>query len=480
MLADEYYIPGARQQSLKDIMKRFSGVIERSRDIKELSYDIIKKDLMLEEVILSKLNVLRPDLLKYLLPWSSSSVIISRHDVIRIKFPCLDGLPIETTQTYELDARVFGNFWFHKMYTVEADYEAFEDVEILGGGDFKFELPAQRSTLKDGQMKIVVDAVIAVDALPSLEKQKIVCVGTSGPGTVVSGLAYEAIALMLRDSEIYMYDPHEVPAVYVDGNNNKIRRFRSKYEYPRDRSIDLILDDAWERGVPRNDRDPNGNACLAKNFSIKCFDISNYPVENRYYQAFSTDSFEHRLVSRKVEFNYRYHNLGKCGACTELKYFMRRQYSPEFYDFIMKCHGQNCNDRSMRIIGTAEFQRYNFIEIEPIAEIFLKNFFCLSWDDFFQRSNHLPLNVASIRGAYVKVSDDRYLINLVLAYAKCIIKISDNRFFVIGDPDLFGFKRKEIFLSEDFTVKKVKEMNVSKNKNRSPTYGERGRRKKKC
>jgi len=444
-----------------------------------LSNETVRKHLLVDEKVFESLLKTRPDLVKFLLPWTRSCLIVTRKEMVKVKFPTMDGQPYEATQSYDLDSRVLGNFWFHKLYTLEPDYEGFASVERFGGSNFKFELPSARSTINDGQMKIVIDAVVAVDALPSLDSQKIVCVGTSGSGTVVSGLAYEVIAQMVTNSSISMYDPREVPGVYKDGRGNTITRIREKFLYNVQEDVDLLLDDAWELGVTHEDRDPDGNSFKAKSYSIKCFDVFRYAPLRAYFQAFRTKRYEHRLVNCRRSYVYTYRPLGRCGACVELKYLLKREYPSDFYEFFMRSHSVNCIDKTTRTFGLRDLVLVDFAEVVPLSDSFLSKFFRLSWDPGFKDGGFLPLNISACRGAYVKVTNDRYLINMILMYAKCILKIEDNRMFVVGNPLDFGM----IPVGDrapDVTLSVVESHNMSRSKHRNKdVYGDRGVRKKK-
>jgi len=131
-------------------------------------------------------------------------------------------------------------------------------VKKIGGGNFYYELPGERNSVDDGQLKIVTDSVLAVDALDKKEDLKILVVGCSSEGGCLSGLAYEVISTMVEKSTFDMYDPYTVNVSYKI-ESNTFKHFQGEYRYQNVEKYDLVLDDAWQAGKRHNDIDENEN-----------------------------------------------------------------------------------------------------------------------------------------------------------------------------------------------------------------------------
>jgi len=129
-------------------------------------------------------------------------------------------------------------------------------------------LYGQRSSIVDGQLKIVVDAVLAVDALVVKDSVKILAIGSSSPGGMVSGIAYDVIPYMVTNSSFRLYDPNTINCRYtIDTNSFEHRAV--KFPYTTVDGYDLVLDDVWIEGVHRETYDPDFIVSSAPNYSYK-------------------------------------------------------------------------------------------------------------------------------------------------------------------------------------------------------------------
>jgi len=191
-------------------------------------------------------------------------------------------------------------------------------------------LYGQRSSIVDGQLKIVVDAVLAVDALVVKDSVKILAIGSSSPGGMVSGIAYDVIPYMVTNSSFRLYDPNTINCRYtIDTNSFEHRAV--KFPYTTVDGYDLVLDDVWIEGVHRETYDPDFIVSSAPNYSYKKFPFEK-GKGNSYYQVFKTGGFELRSVSRDTtQIEYRNLPIGGCPACIELKYCLKGNYSSEFF-----------------------------------------------------------------------------------------------------------------------------------------------------
>jgi len=265
-----------------------------------------------------------------------------------------DGEDIFVTGKYTLSARILSAFIEFKMYTIMQDYEAFR-LSVVNKIEFPVENYPMREGYVDGQLKILTDVILAVDAA-GRDIMKILVIGSASEDGVSSGLAYGIFPYMVDNVQVDLYDPYNNPGeVDVKGVKYRYYQQEKKIERNDSKSYDLLLDDAWEKSCTRP-WDKEGNYKYFRHYSVKWFKDMN--VEFRsvfshiYYQAFSTGEHEQRLVSRRVtDLNLRYHPiLGDCPGCRELKYNLNRIYSDDFYRYYMSCHQVNCIDKSIKRI----------------------------------------------------------------------------------------------------------------------------------
>jgi len=277
----------------------------------------------------------------------------SKHSALYdIHYPVADGEDIFVTKVYTLSAKVLSAFIEFKMYTIMQDYDSFR-LSVVNKIDFPVENYPMREGFVDGQLKILTDVILAVDAA-GRDITKVLVVGSASEDGVSSGLAYGIIPYMVDNALIDLYDPFNNPGeVDVKGVHYRYFRDEKKIEKNDSKMYDLLLDDAWERSCSRP-WDKDGNYKHFRHYSVKWFRDMNVEFKSVfshiYYQAFSTGEHEQRLVSRRVtDLNLRYHPiLGDCPGCRELKYNLNRIYSDDFYRYYMSCHQVNCIDKSIR------------------------------------------------------------------------------------------------------------------------------------
>jgi hypothetical protein len=199
-------------------------------------------------------------------------------------------------------------------------------------------LIAARNSSNDGQMKILVDAVLTVDAVECKEDLKILIVGSSHDPMIHPRSSYEPLFYMVRNSTIDMYDFLEESGESIE-NTNKVRRFRKPYDYSTLMDYDIYIDDAWYQGTtPFESRVYNSKTrALPANFSVKVFeDLTTY---NLYHQVSYTKAGEKRMVSRSVLPCFKENRrLGNCPFCIELKFFLSSSYGDDFYKSIHRQH----------------------------------------------------------------------------------------------------------------------------------------------
>jgi hypothetical protein len=239
----------------------------------------------------------------------------------------------ESINVLSLVVKSFFHWQVYNDITMARDVE--RDVE--SGCVRAARLIPARSSCREGQLKITVDAFLTIDALECKDSLKVLIVGSSHDPVVKERSAYEFMPLMLTNSVIDMYDFVEEEGETVIGTN-KVRRFRKAYTYATLASYDVLIDDAWYQGDTAFSKAffASTNKELPPNYSIKTFDevISS----NIYYQVSVTGS-ERRIVSRSLIPSYRHvPQLGNCPHCIEIMFHIRNDYPDEVYKAILRQH----------------------------------------------------------------------------------------------------------------------------------------------
>jgi len=459
MLSSDYF-DGSRELKLKEIVDNYNKfrlpIVSSDNKL-----DLMRSKLLINVSVFDMISTRYPEYLKYLLPWTRDSRCIERKLVYRYQFPLVNFAATEFTDTYELDLRILSLFWYARMYTTNPDFRTFDSLVDIGGAGFMLEVPPSRETIRDGQLKIVMDAVFAVDALSRKDGLRILVIGSSSPG--VSGLAYNLIGHMITNSEIFLYDPVNVKTVF-SFNTNVYHYIDEPYGYDEDCSIyDLVLDDSWVEHSTRAERDPFGRVYSCSNYSIKCFPSEDLPVDvNRYYQAFKTDSHEFRAVSRSIVYDFKSIPVGHCSACTELRYLLKDSYCMDFYLQFVSYHKVNCMTGEYRDDIDPHAFDYGFVKVNNVTEDFIDQCFKLPWDSGISGSV-IPMNQHMISGAVIKISSERFLTNFVFRHALAILKIENGAMHFCGDPVKYGLFAGSVD-PPYFPVKTVKSYNLFQEK----------------
>jgi len=256
------------------------------------------------------------------------------------------------------------SFLYRKMYSdLSSMAMVVQDIEL--GIEHDVEMYPIRKKSTDGQMKIMVDAVLAVDAIDEKYDLKILIVGSSHEPTVVPRSAYGVLPYMVTNSTIDMYDPLEEEGSDVV-NSNVVNRFRKAYDYSTLEQYDLVIDDAWSGGEPTFPE--KKISLLKKNFSIKSNrEIVGY---NHYYQVSYTHN-EVRVISRTDLVDYNSNDrLGSCSFCSELRYRLKDHYSDRFYQEIFDNHKPGKCKNSYATRFKEKIKREKQVSMKFCKEIF--------------------------------------------------------------------------------------------------------------
>jgi len=235
------------------------------------------------------------------------------------------------------------------LHTDQPDIAAY-NAYIAAGVAPEITVPTLKQS--DGQLKILTDFVLGVDAMVtrvSKSSYKILVVGSASESGV-SGLAYGILSRMNIKCDIHLYDSCERENNYVEGDVHYYYH-RGLWKYGDDVSeFDIVFDDAYDITVPaevcmRQHLDPNRTILAAKDYSIKCLysDALYFKDLNLYCQASITPSNEHRCVKfPRIYGRYRPFFEGTCPFCTQLKYLLTRVYDWNFFEYFLRVHRTPC------------------------------------------------------------------------------------------------------------------------------------------
>lgn len=339
-------LPASRYNSISrlSLLRELTSIYVNNTVEVETRIDIKKSDLIYDSQLYFNLQEMTFPLKEWILRCFLlfSINVTRRYDANSIVF---------TYENYEyvVPILIINSFLFHKQYVrleayidIEADYKLNlnREVEII---------PARKSAV-GGQEKIMVDAVLTIDALKVFDKLKICIVGSSHDSRISTRSAYYPLFYMVTNSEFYLYDMLEEEGTDII-NTNKIHRYRKPYMYEDMTKYDVFLDDAYIQGRTAIESIVKAKVTLGfpiwtlypQHYSIKIF--SNSVEGNYYHQVVETVSGEMRLVSRVITPNFKQRlKLGRCPFCRELKYFLKRNYSDEFYERILQNHRDHKKD----------------------------------------------------------------------------------------------------------------------------------------
>jgi len=296
----------------------------------------------------------------YLVPYCSNSKEVSRIDgVVRYQIPgdfTNSSVDRENAIKVDLDCITCGAV-YDGLLTGDAI------VESIGIVDRGYKNVPGNMKCDDGQAKLIVDAVLAVDDMTNKEikeNYKVLVIGSSSPGGVNSGTAYGCFPYFFS-GEAHLFDPYEVSRTFElrsETNSVKYYCYSKEFRYKElseggkyHNYFDLIFDDSWVENIPRTLRDTSDLVSTCNNFSIKQFPWERDKDKrgNIYTQKFFTKGLEERRVSRDVkkhgEGDARY---GKCAICLELNFRVRSILSNGFFSYLFRSHKINCIDSAMK------------------------------------------------------------------------------------------------------------------------------------
>jgi hypothetical protein len=286
-----------------------------------------------------------------------------------------------------------GYFFQFNMYNENFDFDGYDKVK-LSKIKFNYVLPPQRERIDDGQLKILVDAMLAVDELVSIKKNEkddvpvtVLVAGSSSNTLTTGGESYQIIPYMIPVLSMELVDPNEFDMTYsVEGLVSSCITHIPRCHYYQDRYYDLILDDVFLDCAPKimhrirdvlNVREKN-----CRVFSSKLFPGSGVPYGSRYYQVVKTKGREQRWVSRPRVPCYRPNErLGSCSMCTELKYYLKNDYDDRVFDFFLRMHKRNCVTGEIRsVVSTVISSEIDFQVIESDVFNLRQDLLKFSWD----------------------------------------------------------------------------------------------------
>jgi len=140
-------------------------------------------------------------------------------DLFEISYPLVDGEVTELTVMYNLPGYHLRAFYFTKMYSLRSDPQLYLTL-LRDKINVQVEVLHSREDFEDGQLKILLDVILATDDMIQKEGNKnknVLVIGSSSENGVSSGFAYQALPLMLEASTIDLYDPNNNKGSVVSG-----------------------------------------------------------------------------------------------------------------------------------------------------------------------------------------------------------------------------------------------------------------------
>jgi len=322
-----------------------------------------------------------------------------------------------------------------------------------------------RESGTDGQMKILVDAVLAVDSMESKDSKKVCVIGSSHEATIHPRYAYAPVMQMLTSSEVHMYDYVEEKGVTKEGTNF-VTRNSTGVDYKTLKDYDLVIDDVWANGktslMSDYMRDKTIDEVYPDNFSIKSFgERTDEAIV--YKQCGFTNAGEQRVVSRPVVPYYKSRRyLGSCIYCRELKFFLRGDYDISFYKAILLSHKRPCYVPELNKLVDFVSSKHDLMTNLDWREILVRTFHTQQEIDFKMRlakkqnktieildvdidklrqhpSDVLDFDVIELRAEILSLVDvivslDLYVTRLIYESAKNIYKVEGRDFFILSRP----------------------------------------------
>jgi len=466
MLSNKYF-DGTMKRQLDEIIMDFNKTIFNKEVVIEKKKDMIFDlcDLLIDEKILDNGMDFDKDLQICFLTCCRKSKIRYRKidSAYIIEYPVIDGKKTAVTKEYKIAQYKLHAFYFCKIYTTFPDISLYYN-SIEGKIDYQIDVIHSREDYEDGQLKILTDLILTVDDMiysDGNENKKILVVGSSSEGGVASGYAYEALPLMLRKSEIDLYDPYNnVGEVEVNGVKMTYYNKEKKLRENDIQKYDMLLDDAWEEKISRS-WDYDGIYDRFKYYSVKWFDDcpdlpSPSKKANKYYQVFRTGEHELRLVSRNGKFmSYnQIPQLGNCPGCRELKFKLKNNYDSSLYRFYLACHKTNCIDKSIhRTVVRCDYKKslgeLSWYEINHQSNTSgYRVMYYDRWSDYF---DVIPVNQV-FENEKIVFSDFEYVTDYL--YNKCFIIVDDGErmFTNVGGVPGFRYTGNQISVSSKYPL----------------------------
>jgi hypothetical protein len=382
MLSEDYF-NGTRLKEYNEI-KAIAMGMQRHIDMAiAVETCVFVNDLMVPYEVFDGLRDYDTSLVMYLLLWTKNTKVVRSGGQITVRYPVIHGRENYETKEYYLEERVLGIFFLAKLYTARPDFKLYEQIMSIGGASGAI-LPAPRETIDDAQLKILLDAIFAIDDMKRKknyleDRYQVLVLGSAHEFCKRSGRAYDVIARMIPNSDVYCYDPNGANFTFQDGPT-MYYHMGTKFTYNDVDAYDLVLDDTWVEGQLHKDRDPKGIVFTCENYSVKKFPEEEMPGKE-YHQVFKTERGEMRAVSRDIVFEYRpFDGIGTCGACEEVRYLLKGDY--DIADIIMDTHKVNCMTGKRRVdVDKDFFSGETWIPYKQCES--MEGFCSLPWDDVY-------------------------------------------------------------------------------------------------
>jgi hypothetical protein len=296
-------------------------------------YDFVPTQLVVAPKRVSGVEIFQPD----------ATIRVSGGDVV-----------VTTDDQIVLPVNVVLAYLANDMFLRSARPTGYEVMLDLGVVPF-IQIPHVNNHKTDGQLKILVDFFIGVDACAfrhptrfrvATDPMRILVIGSASESGI-NGISYAILQYLDFYFEVDMWDPYE-----VEGGKTLphvvYRRHRGLWKYDNDLSkYDIVFDDAFVvRRKNRETLDPNRSVLKANDFSIKWLkheDDNYFNGVACYHQAINTEALERRGVKYPRVY-HSFHNTfaGVCALCVELKYQLLCSYSPRVYNFVLYSHKKCC------------------------------------------------------------------------------------------------------------------------------------------
>eukprot|EP00916_Digyalum_oweni_P019746 GHVL01032949.1.p1 GENE.GHVL01032949.1~~GHVL01032949.1.p1 ORF type:complete len:561 (+),score=70.53 GHVL01032949.1:58-1683(+) len=405
---------------------------------------IDKSHLLVPLSVYNNLIELYPDDEPLMLFWCSRSRYTEDDDNYYIRYPFNRNDKLEDVPSYVVTKRSFNLFLLCKMFTLERDNSMYVKSKLarLLIPFISNPPPSIESIEKDGQMKILTDFVEIAQDIEFDDGDEVLVVGSSSEGGVCAGRSYNVLSYMTdKRVKVHLYDEYDVDCVYDIGSVT-YQHYAMNYKYDINvKKFKLLIDDAWIDKKEYRPWDKFSYFRLVKNFSIKWF--THYAMPSGRFmkkkQRYRTKKHEMRLSTSVPMISFkRCDQLGTCPKCTWFKYLLKREYSVEFYDFILSMHDKHCVTKELRsvqgIVGTSTMKWH---KVTP-SDLLFEGFVTVAYDAV----KGLPLfypNVERSRGRKIAFTQKENVRPDL--YEMCIVVVCQlNGVYLINKEQIDGFE----------------------------------------